>query len=93
MRPKLFLVVFTAASSLMMTACAGVGPFKGNDTGGIIAWSPEAEATALDAAMDHCARYDKVAKITSVHRQYGDYIGFICRWPHVRGGPIVRARY
>ncbi|HVG50801.1 MAG TPA: hypothetical protein VM867_04125 [Xanthobacteraceae bacterium] len=55
--------------------------FKGNDTGGIISWSPAAEATAGARAAAHCASYNKVAVITSVHRIYGDYIGFICAFP------------
>src|SRR5262249_8004285 len=56
---------------------------KGNDTGGIISWSCEAEAAARAIAADHCARWDKFARITSVHRRYGDYIAFQCLWnPH-----------
>jgi hypothetical protein len=53
---------------------------KGNDTGGIISWSCEAEAAARAIAADHCARWDKFPRITSVHRQYGDYIAFQCLW-------------
>jgi hypothetical protein len=53
---------------------------KGNDTGGIISWSCEAEAAAPAIAAEHCARWDKFARITSVHRQYGDYISFNCLW-------------
>src|SRR5262245_14573627 len=58
------------------------GPFGliANDTGGIIPWSPLSERYRLSIAADHCARYFKVAVITSVHRQYGDYIGFVCRF-------------
>ena len=29
----------------------------------------------------HCARYNKIAVISSVHRRYGDYIGFRCYFP------------
>jgi hypothetical protein len=53
---------------------------KGNDTGGIIAWSCEAEAAAQSIADAHCAYNNKYARITSVHRQYGDYIAFQCLW-------------
>ena len=53
----------------------------GNDTGGIIPWSPEAEHYRFAIAGDFCARYGKVAHISSVHRQYGDYIGFHCWFP------------
>jgi len=53
---------------------------RGNDTGGIISWSCEAEAAARAIAADHCAQWDKFARITSVHRRYGDYIAFQCLW-------------
>jgi hypothetical protein len=50
----------------------------GNDTGGIIPYSPVAERHRRAIASDHCSRYDKYARITSVHRRYGDYIVFRC---------------
>lgn len=53
---------------------------KGNDTGGIIAWSCENERAATMLAAAHCAWYGKYHRITSVHRQYGDYISFHCLW-------------
>jgi hypothetical protein len=65
------------------------GGVKGNDTGGIIAWAPGVEETALNTASDHCARYGKYAVITSVHPWPGDYIGFVCRRPD-RWGPVSR---
>jgi hypothetical protein len=54
--------------------------FRGNDTGGIIPWSCENEAAARVVAGDHCAYYQKFARITSVQRRYGDYISFNCLW-------------
>ena len=57
-----------------------VPPFKGNDTGGIIAWSCEAELMAPRLTAEHCAWYNKYPRITGVHRQYGDYISFQCLW-------------
>src|SRR5262245_40539952 len=58
--------------------------YEGNDTGGIISWSCEAEAMAQQIAAEYCARWNKYHRITSVHRQYGDYISFNCLWsPHV----------
>jgi hypothetical protein len=54
--------------------------FVGNDTGGIIPWSPETRRLARDIAAEHCASYRKFARITSVHARYGDYIGFECVW-------------
>ena len=68
-----------ALASILLGACAGPGPgLTGNDTGGIITWSPEHQQMARDWAGEHCARYGKFARITSMHRQYGDYIGFVC---------------
>jgi hypothetical protein len=62
---------------------------KGNDTGGIIAWSPESEANAQQLASDHCVRYGKYALITSTTPRQGDYIGFVCERPGT-WGPILR---
>jgi hypothetical protein len=91
MRPKpLHLVILACA---MLTSCAGIGPFKGNDTGGIIAWSPEAQAAAPQVSMAHCAQYGKVARITSVNARFGDYIGFVCHWPVGRTDTVVSVMY
>jgi hypothetical protein len=54
--------------------------YHGNDTGGIISWSCENEAWAPQVAAEHCAQFNKYSRITGVHRQYGDYISFICLW-------------
>lgn len=64
----------------------------GNDTGGIIPWSPMTEHYRVAIASDHCALYGKIARITSVHRQYGDYIGFVCRFGSPRRA-VVRVLY
>jgi hypothetical protein len=69
--------------------------YHGNDTGGIISWSCEAEATAHLVAGEYCARWNKYHRITSVHRQYGDFIAFDCLWsPYVNpyAIPAVRTR-
>jgi len=58
-------------------AHAGDG-LTGNDTGGIIQWTPETGAVYRDIAASHCARWNRSAFITSVHRTYGEYIGFQC---------------
>ena len=70
-----------------MLACAPaparadtVPAFKGNDTGGIIAYSVAQQADARQIAVDHCARYGKVVKFLAVDPQYGGYISFACRW-------------
>ena len=57
-----------------------VPPFKGNDTGGIIAYPMASEVDVRQLAVDHCASYGKVAKFLAVDPQYGGYISFACRW-------------
>jgi hypothetical protein len=69
----------------MMLACAParadtVPPFKGNDTGGIIAYPLAAQYDVRQVAVNHCARYGKVVKFLAVDPQYGGYISFSCRW-------------
>ena len=71
-------LIVAVATLLTMGADAQV--YRGNDTGGIIPWSCDNEADARAIAAAHCARYDKYARITSVKRQYGDFIGFNCLW-------------
>jgi hypothetical protein len=84
-RPRACATLATALFGLFMWW----GSVKGNDTGGIIAWQPGIEETALNAASDHCSRWGKYAVITSVHPWPGDYIGFVCRRPD-RWGPVSR---
>ena len=57
-----------------------VPPFKGNDTGGIVAYPLARQVDARQLAVDHCATYGKVVKFLSVDRQYGGYVSFACRW-------------
>jgi hypothetical protein len=83
-------------ATLALAGCASaVPPFKGNETGGIIAWSPEAQAYRHQIAGEYCAQYGRLHRITSVARRYGDYIGFECYWPrgYEPGGAVVRSRY
>jgi len=55
---------------------------NGNDTGGIIPWSPALRAFGYRAAaQSHCDGYHRVARVTSVHARYGDYVGFACEFP------------
>ncbi len=58
---------------------AGPGPgVTGNDTGGIIQWTPEAAGAYKWIAVAHCARFNRFAGISSVRRGYGNYIAFRC---------------
>jgi len=80
MRWKTFAAIVVVALSAG-PAVAGYAHLVGNDTGGIIPWSPDIEPLAYSIAAEHCARYYKRPRITSIHRQYGDYIGFRCIFP------------
>ncbi|UFZ03564.1 hypothetical protein LQG66_30790 [Bradyrhizobium ontarionense] len=57
-----------------------VPAFKGNDTGGIIAYPLAQTTDARQLAVDHCASYGKVAKFLAVDARYGGYVSFACRW-------------
>jgi hypothetical protein len=71
-----------------------VPPFKGNDTGGIIAYSLAQTADARQMAVEHCASYGKVAKFLAVDAQYGGYLSFSCRWvPYGSAERPLRTRY
>jgi hypothetical protein len=92
------LFAAAVAMPLMMPSAAdaysgffGIHGMQSNDTGGIIPWSPAIAHSYRDIAAMACARWHKVARITSVHRRYGDYVGFRCRFP--RGYDPVKALY
>jgi len=68
-----------------------VPPFKGNDTGGIIAWQLAQQIDARKLAIDHCASYGKLAHRLATQPYYGGYISFACIWPHT--GRFARVRY
>jgi hypothetical protein len=90
MRIKPLLVLLPAV--LLLAGFDVIPPFKGNDIGGIIAWSPDAQRFRHEIAADHCAKYGKVHRIRSVHPWYGDYIGFECYWPRGTGPAEVILR-
>ena len=73
----------TALALSLLAGSAGAAGFsvRGNDTGGKIAWSPEAEGRFQQIADEHCSWWDKAARITSYHPRQGDYIGFVCEFP------------
>ena len=78
-----WILAFTLVSLSLAANAAwdGTGPnagVTGNDMGGIIQWTPETATVYRNIAGEHCARWNRVAEITSVHAHYGDYIGFIC---------------
>ncbi|MDB5611282.1 MAG: hypothetical protein JWP25_8182 [Bradyrhizobium sp.] len=71
-----------------------VPPFKGNDTGGIIAYSLTGQTDIRSLAIDHCASYGKVVKFLAVEPHYGGYISFACRWvPYGAAGRPLRTYY
>jgi hypothetical protein len=82
-----------------LLACAPVRadvvpPFKGNDTGGIVAYPLATQVDVRQLAVDHCAYYGKVVKFLSVDPQYGGYISFACRWvPYGADERPLRTRY
>jgi hypothetical protein len=81
------LIAVAALSVLLMSEASAWndilnsvwGP-KGNDTGGIIPWSPENEANAFGIATAQCARWNKFPVATSILRMPGDYIAYKCVW-------------
>ena len=86
MTSKLFALVLLVAG---MSAAQAQIYITGNDTGGMIVWTPANERLAFVAAEAHCAGYGKLARVTSVYRQYGHYIGFACAFPR---GHVLRER-
>jgi hypothetical protein len=78
------VVVMAALIALSAGGAANAGFFhrypwvNGNDTGGIIPYSPSIEHIYRDMAADHCARWGRLSHITSVKRRYGEYVSFVC---------------
>jgi len=84
--------IFSAAVGLLLLiqgARADLYGLVGNDTGGIIPWSPLTEQHRWEIAAKHCAWYRKYPQITSVYRQYGNYIGFRCLFGPPIGAAVV----
>jgi hypothetical protein len=93
MRSKLLAVAVIGVGAISALSGCAVPPFKGNDTGGIIAWSPETHRLRHQLAAQHCALYDKTYQITSVRARYGDYIGFRCYRPRGASSVSLRRAY
>jgi hypothetical protein len=71
-----------------------VPAFKGNDTGGIIAYTLATQTDARQLAVAHCASYGKVVKFLAVDARYGGYLSFSCRWvPYGANDQALRTRY
>jgi hypothetical protein len=69
-----------------------VPPVKGNDTGGIIAFSLTRQTDIRALAIAHCASYGKAVKFLAIEPHYGGYISFACRWlPY--GARVPRRTY
>ena len=87
--------VVSGALSATPAMADWVPPFKGNDTGGIIAYSLYKEGADIKGmAASHCASYGKGVKLTGVDAQYGGYISFACVWVHPgRLDRPLRVRY
>lgn len=80
--PALLIIAAVAfAGGPAAAGLPGLGPgpgVTGNDTGGIIPYDPAVNRIYRRLAAEHCARWGRLAHVTSVHRQYGDYIAFVC---------------
>src|ERR1700689_2520252 len=68
-----------------------VPPFKGNDTGGIIAYPLTGQIDFRTLAINHCASYGKVVKFLAVDARYGGYISLSLR--RVPDGTALRPSY
>jgi hypothetical protein len=88
------LIVACGVLACAQAMAESVPPFKGNDTGGIIAYALARSADARQLAVDHCASYGKVVKFLAVDAQYGGYLSFSCRWvPWGANERPLRTRY
>jgi hypothetical protein len=76
----LAFLCFTGTAALAGAIFVGPGPgLTGNDTGGIISYSPDLDRVAYrEMATEWCARWGRLSHVTSMHRIYGDYVSFVC---------------
>ncbi len=80
----LSVVMSTCAGGVALAGLLGPGPWYGppwvwgNDTGGIIPYSPAVNRVYREMAANYCARWGRLSHVTSVHRKPGDYIAFVC---------------
>jgi hypothetical protein len=89
--------LLTAMAGVLVCGAARadwVPPVKGNDTGGIIAYSVGRTSSISAIAIEHCARYGKVVKFLGVQAYPGGYVSFSCRWvPYGPDELPLRTRY
>jgi hypothetical protein len=72
-------VLSIGATGAVLASFTGPAPWiNGNDTGGIIHYSPDLEGFFQEIAQNYCARWRRLSHITSVHPFYGDYVSFVC---------------
>jgi hypothetical protein len=74
------MLALSGVPAAMPARADWVPPVKGNDTGGIIAYSVATQTDARQIAVAHCASYGKVVKFLAVDARYGGYLSFACRW-------------
>jgi hypothetical protein len=82
----LSVVLSTCTGGVALAGLFGPGPWfgrtwaYGNDTGGIIPYSPDIRDVRVyrQLAADYCAQWRRLSHVTSMHRKYGDYVGFVC---------------
>jgi hypothetical protein len=93
-RPAIFAATACALLASGAAKADWVPAFKGNDTGGIISYSLVSQSDVRAMAVDHCARYGKVAKFLGSQNYYGGYVSFACRWvPYGASDRPLRVRY
>ena len=73
-----------------------VPPFKGNDTGGIIAYSLTSQTDIRTLAINHCASYGKVVKFLAVEAALRRLhflclpLGTVCRDRSAAARPLLK---
>ena len=83
-----------SAAGLTTAFADWVPPFKGNDTGGIIAYSAAHDIDVRQRAVEHCAFYGKVVKFLAIEPHDGGYVSFACRWvPYGANERPLRSSY
>jgi hypothetical protein len=81
----LSFVLCVSTGGAALAELFGPGPWfgriwaYGNDTGGIIPYSPDVKLVDYrEMAASYCAHWRRLSHVTSVHRRYGDYVAFVC---------------